>query len=625
MRQPLQKFLAAGCLFFLSLTGFCGAGWLDWDSQKIIIVQGTTSLVATNEKPLATRLAKQFDTWLSDMGVPHKLLTDEEVSSWNLWRTRVVILPYNPRPSPLELKLFQKIIRSDGILMVCYGTDPSLASLMEVKLGSYQVAQSKNQWAAFGFDRTTLPGLPAKVFQSTQNLVPARPNSGTAQVIANWLDTRGNRTPEAAWIQSKAGFWMTHILQPGDDENKRQMLLAMLATTLPELWSQATEYLLAPDRPFGEYDSLQSATRILKPAPPPRFRTGQEVESYAAAQAWLADLTRLDVRKNLTKDFSTRGIWITETACPTPDSWASIATNLQSQALNTVFFHIGNPLTLPSSKISPAAAPIATGLVLHAWLSCMNLEGATPEQLAPLRGQERLQISDTGESLDWLCPSHPDNRRLLAETAAQLAREKIFSGIHLDYIRYPNRHACYCPGCRQRFEQALGRPITRWPEAACSGALSKAYQSWRADQISACINAMGKAIHAVNTNLLISAAVYGATPACFASVGQDWPDWLRRDSLDFVFPMNYTSDLKAFQALLKTQSSLNYTHRIYPGIGLCTSQSQLTPDQAAAQLIMVQNAGFPGFSLFEYNRSMLTTQAAFLPGRRREPEAKGEK
>jgi len=598
-------------LLFFCLTGICAAGWFDWEAQKIIVVQGTSSLSDSTEKTQAIRLAKQIDTWLADVGAPHKLLTDNDISPWRLWRTRVVILPYNLHPTPLELKTFQGVIRSGGILIVCYGMDEGLAALMEVKLEGYRPAKSINQWASFEFDRTTMPGLPAKVFQSSQHLVPALPNSGTAHVIAYWQDAKGTRTPETAWIRSKAGFWMSHILQPGDDENKRQMLLAMLATVIPDIWGQAAEHRLSPRRPFGEYDSLKTACRVLAQSQPSSSIISTDWKSYTTAQAWLADLTRRYAQRSLTNAFSLRGVWLDEGACPTADSWPAIEANLLRLNLNTVFFHVGNPLTLRRSAQQLPVPVIAARLrnkstrpALHAWFSCMNLEGATAEQLKPLREQDRLQVSDSGETLNWLCPSHPENQALLAKTATTLAEDKLFSGIHLDYIRYLNSHSCYCPGCRQRFEQALGHPVLRWPEATQSGTFAQAYQTWRADQISACVNAMSKAIHAVDPDIQVSAAVYGATPACFASVGQDWPDWLRRDSINFVCPMNYTSNLQAFQALLDAQKALPQAHRIYPGIGLSSSQSQLSPDQTTAQLIRIQNAGFSGFVLFEYNRSM---------------------
>jgi uncharacterized lipoprotein YddW (UPF0748 family) len=497
--------------------------------------------------------------------------------------------------------------------------DASLASLMEVRLGPYQPARTNTQWASFEFDLTSLPGLPPRVFQSSQHLVPAFPNSGSARVIATWLDSRGSRTPDAAWIQSKAGFWMSHILQPGDDEAKRQMLLAMLATVLPDIWTQAAEYRLSLHRPFGEYESLKAACRTLGHSLPPRVSQGENGKAYTAAHAWLADLTQLYARSHLTNAFSLRGVWLDEGACPSPDAWPAVESCLKRQNLNTVFLHAGNPLTLRSSaNLLPARATTARGPgptaspALHAWLCCMNLEGAPPEHLKHLRTAHRLQVSDTGEPLPWLCPSHPENRTLLADAAGRLARDPAFAGVHLDYIRYMNSRSCYCPGCRQRFEQTLGHPVLQWPEDARSGALTPVWQAWRAAQISACVGLMSQAIHGVNPDLQVSAAVYGATPSCFASVGQDWPAWLRRDAVNFVCPMNYTSDLSAFQALLKTQGALNLTRRIYPGVGLTSSQSRLSPDQAAAQLIQIQNAGFPGFVLFEYNPRMTTDPLPYL-------------
>ena len=615
--QALRKIIP---LLFFAMAGFCGAGWFDWDSRKIVIVQGTTSLVAPSEKILAVRLAAQIDAWLTETGTPHTLLTDDEVSPWRLWRTRVVILPYNPHPSPSELKALQSVLRAGGILVVCYGMDTALASLMEVRLGPYQSSQTNTQWASFEFDRTTMPDFPARVFQSSQHLVPVFPNSGTAHVIATWQDSRGTRTPDTAWIQSKGGFWMSHILQPGDDENKRQLLLAMVATVLPDIWTQAAKHHFSLKRPFGEYASLKAACRALGHDLPPGFRPEPNGKAYRDAQAWLEELTTLYSRRNLTNTFNLRGVWLDAGACPTPAAWPAIEESLQHQDLNTIFLYVGNPLSLrrssqllPPSALTTREAGQTNTPVLHAWLRCMNLEGAPSAQLKDLRDQNRLQVSDAGDSLDWLCPSHPENQALLAETASHLAQDKAFKGVHLDYIRYVNVHSCFCQGCRQRFEQALGHPLTRWPEVARTGSLARSYQIWRAGQLSACVDAISRAVHTVNPGFQVSAAVYGSTPACFASVGQDWPDWLRRDAVDFVCPMNYTSDLKSFQTLLKSQAALDFTSRIYPGVGLASTQSRLLPDQAAAQLILTQKTGFPGFVLFEYHQGMIKRSLPYLP------------
>ncbi len=600
----MRSFTLSIFMILLSLTGACHAGWFDGDAGRIVIVQGTSSVGAATEKPLAQRLAKQINTWLTEAGTPHKLLTDDNVSPWQLWRARVVILPYNPQPSPLALKAYERVIRAGGILVVCYGQAPALATLMQFKLEPYQQAKSRTQWASFEFDRSRLPGLPGQVRQATQHLIPIRPDSGQAQVLAYWHDARGNKTPEAAWVQSPAGFWMSHVLQPGDDENKRQLLLAMIATVLPDAWAQATKHRLSLQRPFGEFDSLKTACQFLKqPAPSIKMKPGWE--AYTTAGNWLQALTTRYARYSLTNQATLRGVWLDEGACPTPESWPAIATNLHRLKLNTVFFHVGNALT--ASSATGFRPPSDATLAIHAWLRCLNLEGATPDQLQLLREQNRLQVSETGTTLDWLCPSHPLNRELLAHLAGTLARDTAFAGIHLDYIRYLNRHACYCPGCRQRFEHHQGQPVTSWPATVYSGPLAHSYRIWRAAQISACVETITQTVRAVNPALKVSAAVYGATPACFDSVGQEWPEWLNRNSVDFVCPMNYTPDLKAFQALLRTQSALPHATRIYPGVGLASTQSQLAPDQLVAQLIQIQRANFAGFAIFEYNDDMLKT------------------
>jgi uncharacterized lipoprotein YddW (UPF0748 family) len=606
-------------LILFSLSGVCWAGWFDFDARHIVIVRGTTSIKDSHERVLANSLATQTGAWLDEVGLPHKFLTDDEVSPWRLWGARAVILPYNPAPTRLELKAFQSVIRSGGILLVFYGMDPDLASLMQVKLTPYRRAEPRQSWKGFVFDQSALPGLPELVHQSSDHLVPAVPDSGAARIIARWLDHRGQPTAEAAWVKSPAGFWMSHILQPGNDEDKKQMLLAMLATVIPDAWQKATTKLLSPTRPFGDYTSLQAAEKTLNSAGtlirPASKKEGPEASFQA--KAFLADLTRryasLPVQAPPAK---IRGIWLNDSDLTGPASWPAIEASLASNRINTAFIHVGNSLTLrefrdlfpPSITLGISARPVT----LHAWLSCLNLETATGEQLSRLQAGNRLQVSDTGMVLPWLCPSHPANRLLLAETAAALARSGNFSGVHLDYIRYKNSSACFCKGCREQFEQGIGHVVEPWPALARSGALTGVYQKWRAGQITACVKAARDAVKAVNPGITVSAAVYGATPSCFFSVGQDWPAWLDAGSLDFACPMIYTSDLKTFAATLKFQSGLPSASRIIPGLGVSSSLSRLSADQAVAQALLVQRAGFSGYVLFEFTSGVERDVLPFL-------------
>ena len=571
------------------MAGLCMASWFDWGSRQIIVVRGTTSLATPNERAFAAKLARQTDDWLNELGLRHRLLDDDEVTPWSVLGTHAVILPYNPTLSASELKAFQSVIRKGGILIVCYGMDPNLAALMEVKLGSYRTATTNQCWNAFRFDQTVLPGLPALVRQSSDHLVPVYPASGAAQIIAYWTDERGNPTLEPAWAKSPGGFWMSHVLLSGDEENIKRMVLAMLAPVIPDVWETAANQLLSPQQPFGDYATLKAAQQDLGGSIPPKAHSGPSAYESALA-ARNAITLRYAHRRSLSPAPEIRGIWVNGSV----EAWPRRADTLRRHGINTAFFHAGNPLA-----ITGVPALETPSMSLHAWLTCMDIGTATPAQLALLRQERRLQVSDTGETLPWLCPSHPANRKLLADTVSSLAKNRGLGGIHLDYIRYNSSHACYCEGCRRRFELGLGHAIEHWPDDVTAGAFAAPYRQWRAGQVTACVTAARDAIRAANPALKLSAAVYGATPACFASVGQDWPGWIDQGIVDFVCPMDYTQDLNAYRELLATQASLPHASRIIPGVGVAASLSRLTADQTIAELLQIQHAGFPGFALFE--------------------------
>ena len=610
-------------LIFLSLLGlgnFSEAGWFnrDSDASRIVIVRGTISLPETGERPFAASLANQTSLWLDELGLPHTVLSDEEISPKTLRNAHAVLLPYNPNPTPLELEAFQEVIKAGGILVVCYGMDPTLAELMGFKLEPYRHAERKGQWSSFSFTQCGIPGFPDTVRQTSDHLVPVMPVARDARVLAHWNDATGVRTPEPAWGISHAGFWMSHVLLPGDDETKKQLLLAILSTRLPEAWRRATDNLLDPHRPFGNYMTLAAAKEDLGMTPPPEryftpaslFTHRADVTSadYCAARAMRSELTRRYAnRQEFGRTLAVRGIWAGTEAAENP----ALGTQLSLLGFNTVFLNVGQPLALIEDPSWPT--PSASSLpALHAWLTCLNSETSTQSQIQELKAQGRLQVSDTGQFLTWLCPSHPANRALVRDAASRLARSGHFAGIHLDYIRCNNIHSCYCAGCRERFEKVRGRAVARWPADVQSGPLTAPFRQWRAEQITTLVTETCKAIREINPALKVSAAVYGATPSCFETVAQDWPNWIGQGGLDFVCPMNYTADLNKFETLLKTQSQLPSANRIVPGIGASSTLSRLTPDHTVAELVKIRDAGFPGFSLFEFSPALQADMLQYL-------------
>ena len=79
-----------------------------------------------------------------------------------------------------------------------------------------------------------------------------------------------------------------------------------------------------------------------------------------------------------------------------------------------------------------------------------------------MRKEGRTQVSAEGNPINWLCPSNPENVKLELNAITEIVRNYKVDGIHLDYIRYPGSHACYCTECRDRFILASKLKIQEW-------------------------------------------------------------------------------------------------------------------------------------------------------------------
>ena len=62
------------------------------------------------------------------------------------------MLPYNPNPTPAELKALTSFLARGGKLGVFYGASPALATAMGFKLGAYVKAERPDRWRSIVFD-----------------------------------------------------------------------------------------------------------------------------------------------------------------------------------------------------------------------------------------------------------------------------------------------------------------------------------------------------------------------------------------------------------------------------------------------------------------------------------------
>jgi uncharacterized lipoprotein YddW (UPF0748 family) len=486
----------------------------------------------------------------------------------------------------------------------------------------------------------------------SHNIRPVFPVAAGARVIAFWEDDAGRRRDDPAWVQSPHGFWMTHVLLEGDVAAKQALLLALAGSCDPALWRVAAEHARQRCGRLGTLRSLADAVERIG-------RLADQAENGARMRVLLAQAQALHsdmlsdiaggrygsvpgagrrVNALLTEAYALghppradefRGVWNHSGLGLAPGDWTRTARLLAANGLTAVFPNVVQAgLARYPSRVFPAAAecrlygdPLAQclaagrryGLAVHPWIVCWNVSGAPRALLGRLEAQGRLQVSADGTTLAWLCPSHPDNVAYMLDGIRELVRAYRVDGVHLDYVRYPSGDSCYCAGCRRRFAAVTGRIVRRWPADVRAGPLAGAYRQWRRDQITRFITLARSELRRADPTLMLSAAVYPSYATCRESIAQDWAEWLREGRVDFVCPMDYTADATGFAAVVSAQLALPGARgRVYPGIGVTSTESRLGAVDTIDQIVALRRAGAAGFMLFDLNATLEQDILPFL-------------
>ncbi len=196
------------------------------------------------------------------------------------------------------------------------------------------------------------------------------------------------------------------------------------------------------------------------------------------------------------------------------------------------------------------------GLDVHAWTWTMCRGGE--EMLA--QHPDWYVVSRDGKSAadnppyvpyyHFLCPSRPEVRQYLRGTFSEVAATTGLTGVHLDYIRYPDvilpralwakydlvqneelppYDFCYCEVCREQFHSLHGVDPTELPDPTTD----VRWRQYRWNSITRVVNELVAVIHEGGKQA--TAAVFPSPTIARRLVRQDWPAW----NLDAVLPMVY--------------------------------------------------------------------------------------
>ena len=613
-------------------------------SEIAIVLPKKTPQVSEGDVQYARSVAKRFNRMLNGIGLTAATLEETSLSEAQLKSRRLVILPLNPVIAPKTASLLKNFIANGGKLFVTYTLPDTVAPILGLRQTDWVKQEAPGHFASIQLNAPDILDMPVSIRQASWNITVAEPATPDTKIIGYWHNAKGESTGLPALSVGKSGVFFSHIFLSDDIQRKMQMLAALLGHLVPEFRRTFAEQAIAAMTIIGHTQDFTALKQFVQQSNVPeanealrtgadlmkRARTEYDAEAYntaiTVARASRAELSKAYFLSHVSVETEGRALWNHSGLGAYPGDWERSAKELASAGVNIILpnmawagvAHYPSKILPQSKTFTQYGDQIAQcveaarkhGLEVHVWKITWNLEGAPKEFVEKMRAEGRTQVSSTGQALNWLCPSHPKNVLLELESSLEIVENYDVDGIHLDYIRYPGSHACYCDGCRQRFVLATRLQIDEWPAAVLpkTGTHSEKYIEWRAQQITRLVRMLHKRLREADPKIKISAAVFGWYPGCIASIGQDWIAWAKAGYVDFVCPMNYTESTDYFTELLVNQLALMPKDvAIYPGIGATASNSLLTPDAVVEQIYVSRNLGASGWTIFDYSLDISET------------------
>ena len=622
-------------------TGFSVADFgLFGGNAKIVIVRGDS---AAQLAPAEMGAVREYTSVMAGMldraNLPYLVVSDRDITAKRLRDVKLVILPYNPAmPDEIADEIAQ-FLGAGGALLACYQLPEKLASLAGIQIGGHMRQLHEGYFASIRPSEQPLRDMPAITGQASWNIREAQPADPNAHVAAWWYTNQGDSTGKAAIVAGAKCVFLTHVLQSDDPGNKLQLLLSMMGRLVPRLWSDAAQGSLDRIGRFGPYDDYESArqgiarldadtdragTALVRADQRRRqglslFSDGKCAEAITAAtesHRALLDAYCLAQRPLRAEH---RAFWCHSAFGVAGMDWDEAVQRLADNGFNAILPNMlwGGVAFYPS-EVLPAykdlqekgdqiqrclAACKRYGVQCHVWKVNFNMGWTTDQAFVEkMRSLGRVQVRYDGSVNErWLCPSHPANQRLEIESMLEVARRYDVDGLHFDYIRYPDRDGCFCEGCRQRFEETIGKRVEHWPsDVRQDPQLAQPWLEFRRRQITTVVTAVATQARQIRPGIQISAAVFRNWPVDRDTVGQDWKLWCEKGYLDFVCPMDYFSSSATFERAVVNQLQWAGPVPCYPGIGLSVWKDPADIAKLIEQIEVTRRHKTGGFTVFNY-------------------------
>lgn len=255
------------------------------------------------------------------------------------------------------------------------------------------------------------------------------------------------------------------------------------------------------------------------------------------------------------------------------------------------------------------------GLEIHAWMWTVN----RGDQWIRDNHPDWYQVSRSGKSCfdnppyveyyRWVSPVIPGVQSYLEGKAAELLAHPAVSGLHLDYVRYPDvilprglwdkyhldQHEelpdydfCYSPHTREAFKKFCGRD----PLEIENPSADQEWLHFRYDSVTHLVKKLGAVAHGHHKHL--TAAVFPTPRMARKICRQDWDKW----PLDAACPMIYHSFYLQPVDFVGDCVWENIQAVTFPVIAGLYMPAFTSPQEFATGLDLVKKRGGFGVSLF---------------------------
>ncbi|MBN1347744.1 MAG: family 10 glycosylhydrolase [Phycisphaerae bacterium] len=591
----------APATLYLANLGLLGA-----DAPIVLVRAESAAKTSPSEVKGIEMFCQAMAKTLESLGLPYCTISDLDLTAQRLQNKSLLILPHNPGMPDDVADHIAAFLKRGGKLICFYSLPSKLRDVVGIGGGRHVKPSSPDQFAAIGASGDVLRGAPPIVKQRSWNISEALPVEGKSRAAAEWLDAQGRSTGQAAVVVSDNCIRMTHVMLEDDATNKRALLLAMIGHFLPNAWRDSVEHRLAQIGRFGPYktfdeaktqtlslaagdqrvrDAVEQVSRLRDDAAQLSSQ-GKHTEALAAADKACRIMLQAYVAAQKPLAGEHRAFWCHSAFGVDGMTWDQAIKTLADNGFTAILPNmLWGGVAYYDSKVLPVAPEIQSkgdqiaqclaackkhGIQCHVWKVNYNARHHSPKAFVDeMTRQGRTQVRFDGKPEQWLCPSHPENQKLEIDSMVEVATKYDVDGIHFDYIRYPGNHTCFCDGCRERFEKAIGEKVDGWPNAVRRDTkYQERWNDFRRQQITAVVAGVAQAVRKAKPNVKISAAVFNNWPTHRDTVAQDWKLWCEKGYLDFVCPMDYTRDSRHFDKMVGLQVQWAGKVPCYPGIGL---------------------------------------------------------